>query len=153
MKYALLLLFFCSELSLACSCLHERSMDEVVKNSSVIFYGETIGIEPTGKLVESYEYQKYQVTVRPQKVFKGNAKNKYKYKFKAQQLYGGEYNPEPGIEEIIVGGCGLDLLLGDEYIIFIEKNKPKNWSWCSEHILPKGTDKYDYFFKNIEPKL
>lgn len=145
-KYLPLLLLIFPSYSFACSCRYERSIEEVAKSSDTIFYGEVIGIEMVGEFVESGKEQEYEVTLRPQKALKG--KPKEKYTIQAFEIYNDEDS-----DKITVGGCGLDLMLGAKYILLIEKKYKPSWSWCSEHILPKGTKKYEYFTNEIESKL
>lgn len=121
-------------------------MEEVARDSHVIFYGEVIGIEKIGKIVESGSEQMYKITLYPQSTFKGRAKKKYT--FKGYNIYNDQDK-----DENVVGGCGLDLELGAKYIVMVEKGKKIQWCWCSEHILPKETHKYEYFNKNIKQKL
>jgi len=121
-------------------------MEDIASNSKVIFYGEVIGAERVGKMAESGTEQLYKITLYPQKVYKGRAKKKYT--FKGYSIYN-----DPDKDEFFVGGCSLDVDLGGKYIIMVEQGEKTRWSWCSQHILPKGTSKYDYFIKNIKKKL
>lgn len=154
-KIFILITLLLSGSAFACSCHYDRTMEQVASESSVIFYGEVIGIEKTGKIVPSGEKQEYRITVYPQITYKG--KPKKKYSFKGSNYYNDTdelTNPGPdGTMRIRVGGCGLDMTMGSKYVILIERGKKPQWSWCSEHILPKGTRKFDFFMNNIRNKL
>ncbi|HRH76710.1 MAG TPA: hypothetical protein PK129_05110 [Cellvibrionaceae bacterium] len=121
-------------------------MEEVAAKSNVVFYGEVIGAEKIGKIVPSGEMQQYKITIYPQVVYKGKPRSRYVFK-------GAQYYNDADKDEVAVGGCSLDVALGGKYVIFIEKGKKVEWDWCSEHILPKETKKYEHFIQNIRPGL
>lgn len=148
----LVFILFYSVYSNACSCGYDRSMDEVAVKSSVVFYGDVIGIEKIGKIVPFGKEQEYRITVFPREVYKGKAKKKYR--FKGRNINNNNsFGENTDAEEIVVGGCGLGLEIGDKYVVFIEKGKKIYWSRCSEHILPYGTRKYEYFINSIKKML
>jgi len=147
---ALLALIFPSS-AFANECYIERPMEDVVENSRVIFYGEVIGVEMVGKFVESGKYQKYKVTVRPQKVLKGKPYRKYVF-MALSFYYDQDLQESKGL--VFSGDGNRDLELGEKYMILIEKGKDITWSpWCSEHILPIESDRYEYFVNEIQEKL
>lgn len=146
MKNLLLLIILLPGYSWSCGCAYDRSMEEVVAKSSVVFYGEVIGAEKIGKIVPSGEMQQYKITIYPQEVYKGKPSSRYVFK-------GAKYYNDADKDEVAVGGCSLDVALGGKYVIFIEKGKKVEWDWCSEHVLPKETKKYEHFIQNIRPGL
>lgn len=142
MKIFITLLLIVPQMCFACSCRYERSMKDVFDSSESAFLGEVIEVKKIGNIVKTGNEQDYRVSVKPSKVFKGDSQEIY-------QFEGSKFFNADDADKIIIGGCGLSMQVGDEYIVLFEKEKKIRISWCSEHILPVGSRKYDYFIKNF----
>jgi len=121
-------------------------MKDVASDSSVIFYGEIIGVQKIGRVVAHGEKQEYEITIFPQKVYKGNAKERYK--FEGYAIYN-----DTDANTLALGGCSQDKDLGAKFVVMIEKGKNIDWNWCEKHVIPSETKQYEYFVKNIQVNL
>jgi len=139
-----------SQYTFACSCSYDRKMEEVFTGSTEVFLASVTSSEKVGVKAKHGELQEYELTLSPKTTYKG--KTKISYVFTAHRI---ENIFDDSIEEqeVHVGGCGLDVEVGREYVILVEENADIYWGWCSYHILPKGTHKYEFFMDNVQDWL
>jgi hypothetical protein len=123
-----------------CSCWRE-SLKVVYEQSAQVFTAEVVKVRETRLESESDDEVVYKAVLRPKRMFKGRKPGTFTIKFTRAK----RGVMEDGTETILVGGCYLDIEVGDEYVVLTSPGKSKDWpSWCSADFIESDRLNLEY---------